>query len=172
MKIEVGKYYRTEDGRKVGPMVMWSIDALHPFEVVDHPDGDLEEAIWTSNGEEFQPRSGLDIVEEWKEEVYFKEVDVYNIDKAWGELTDLEKGALLLHHHNGGIVEHDAYPGDDTFVTHQPVWDSSHVYRAKKEEPAVETVSMESAYEKGGEEGFTHPQCYPQDYPPSGIWGT
>ena len=32
LKIEAGKFYKTRDGRKVGPMVRWSYSAEHPWE--------------------------------------------------------------------------------------------------------------------------------------------
>ena len=63
MKIEVGKYYKTRDGQKVGPMRktgsqyanMWFTD-----DEVNH---------WTKNGTEYNTMpSGRDLISEWIDE--------------------------------------------------------------------------------------------------------
>lgn len=46
MEIEVGKYYRTRDGRKVGPMR----DCMGDFDIPSHDDGDLNEQVWKKDG--------------------------------------------------------------------------------------------------------------------------
>ena len=71
-------------------------------------------------------------------------VDIYNIDKPWGELSPEEKGALLLHHHEGGEIE--MYVKRDGWVSEAwPSWLPKYVYRAyKKPEPMVETKEFTS----------------------------
>lgn len=80
--------------------------------------------------------------EEEKEEDKSVLVDVYNIDKPWGELSPEEKGALLLHHHEGGAIE--CFQWDHEFWQHfrYPSFDGTSIYRAKKLEPVVETVVL------------------------------
>jgi hypothetical protein len=51
LTIEAGKYYRTRDGRKVGPMVEWCKRASRPFEVTNETLGtDLSRALWRRDG--------------------------------------------------------------------------------------------------------------------------
>jgi hypothetical protein len=93
MKIEAGKYYRTRDGRKVGPM---SNDMCPEFVF----DGELEDEFlrWFSDG--LYRVSGahhLDLIAEWTDEP--------EAPKPWGELSDAEKGALLLAEHEGEAIE-------------------------------------------------------------------
>lgn len=56
--IEAGKFYRTRDGRKVGPMRIWDADVEHPF------DDNGSDDVWRRDGTSiYQP----DIVAEWTE---------------------------------------------------------------------------------------------------------
>lgn len=50
MKIEVGKYYETRGGRKVGPMGLWNgyFDA-------DMDQADLFESLWAHDGVNYPP---------------------------------------------------------------------------------------------------------------------
>jgi hypothetical protein len=69
MKIEVGKYYRTRDGRKVGPMEKWSNSAPHCWRQVGrsifyNEGGD----IWDDNGgSEYFGEHGH-LIAEWTDE--------------------------------------------------------------------------------------------------------
>jgi len=69
-------------------------------------------------------------------------VDIYNIDKPWGELSPEEKGALLLHHHEGGEFQvYDTECGWYRII--HPTWGPSVAYRAyKKPEPVVGTAVL------------------------------
>lgn len=63
--------------------------------------------------------------------------------KPWGELTDAEKGALLLAHQEGKQIEVLAFwrePGRWE-TTGKPVWGGCYKYRVKPE-PVVETVTL------------------------------
>lgn len=57
MHIEAGKYYRTADGKKVGPMKMWSEKAEHKWE-----DGHPEGSLWRNDGSSDYT---YNIVSEW-----------------------------------------------------------------------------------------------------------
>jgi len=61
MKIEVGKYYRTRDGQKVGPM----FPAGQDYDEGVITDGDL---TWFGNGEFGIPNSRHDLIAEWIDE--------------------------------------------------------------------------------------------------------
>lgn len=113
MKIENGKYYRTADGRKVGPMlggpaVYWI----------------LYTGRWCSEGTSLHD-CDPDLVAEWHDE-----------PTVWGDMTPEQKGALLLAHHEGRGVQtlfRDGW-GDCP----RPLWGSLAFYRIKPD-PVVET---------------------------------
>ncbi len=62
LTIEAGKFYRTRDGRKVGPMRRWSDEAVHRWEA---DDDDLP-YIWADDGTEVDSdiNDGADLVAE------------------------------------------------------------------------------------------------------------
>ena len=74
----------------------------------------------------------------------------------WGEMTDAEKGALLLAHHEGKVIEEMAikktYQLDVSGVwlnwTGPVKWDDHSAYRIKPE-PKRETVTMYGSSRKG-----------------------
>jgi hypothetical protein len=73
--------------------------------------------------------------------------------KTWGEMTDAEKGALLLAHHEGKVIEWNHRPGDTDFSRstargYTPVWAENHAYRVRPE-PKRETVTMTGALQNG-----------------------
>jgi hypothetical protein len=89
MKIEVGKFYRTRDGRKVGPVVMWSeSNVWHPFEVTYEPDDyDLRDGLWSTEGE-CDEGSQADLIAECQdEEVNPLEVKSKTPTDAWHTKT-------------------------------------------------------------------------------------
>lgn len=103
MKIEVGKYYKTRDGRKVGPMEvsMWS-ELLKAriggpsflFNISDGTHGDRDSCFECIDN---QPE--LDLIEEWRDEPKFKvrkvvsrcnigKVEVTKTGSIWMQHTD------------------------------------------------------------------------------------
>ena len=66
MKIEAGKYYKTRDGRKVGPMKSWSLGVWH-FNSQDSPQS---EGLWLDDGTAKYPgaEDSPDLISEWKDE--------------------------------------------------------------------------------------------------------
>ena len=62
LKLEVGKFYRTRDGRKVGPMLIWNDCVDYPWS--DHMEDGTD--VWSPNGLSCPPvDSPTDIVAEW-----------------------------------------------------------------------------------------------------------
>lgn len=126
MKIEEGKFYRTRDGRKVGPMVG------EGFKWVDGFGGDMDPE-W-SNEPVFKSRR--DMVER---------VGVAK-PKTWGEMTDEEKGALLLAEHEGKDIQALALDHDGSSWVRKHLksqWFDHVAYRVKPERE-VETVTLYS----------------------------
>lgn len=131
MKIEVGKYYKTRDGRKAGPIEHW---AKHPtFNICGYVD--KARLIWAEDGKYGYYGSVLDLVEEWKEE-----------PKLWKDMTDEEKGALLLADHQGKYIEY--YTGDRNWASSVfPKWADHVAYRVKPE-PVVKQACHAIVYNK------------------------
>lgn len=62
--------------------------------------------------------------------------------KTWGEMSDEEKGALLLAHHEGKVIERFVDGNMGGWVSSdKPLWYPDCTYRIKPE-PKVETVTM------------------------------
>lgn len=122
MKIEVGKYYKARDGRKVGPMDYWDYDP----EFMVSKSGDFVGFRWYCEGGKIYPNLGchLDLIAEWEEWT------VYNNDLPFGDLTDEQKGALLLAAHEGGEVELYSDSKGEWFVS-TPLWIDICPYRIK-----------------------------------------
>jgi hypothetical protein len=59
--------------------------------------------------------------------------------KLWKDMTDEEKGALLLAHHDGKEIEFWAYC---EWIGINPFWLDDFAYRVKPEEPKRETVTF------------------------------
>jgi hypothetical protein len=63
------------------------------------------------------------------------DMDVYrcvdDTPKTWGEMTDAEKGALLLAHHEGKLIEF--FYKQDWFANSTSWWDSNTAYRVRPE---------------------------------------
>lgn len=80
----------------------------------------------------------------------------YDVPKLWRDMTDEEKGALLLSAHEGKVIQ--AWSDKLGWVDWtRPAWAGSCAYRVRPE-PKRETVTMEWAYEKGGKDGYAHPK--------------
>lgn len=127
MKIEQGKFYRTRDGRKVG--------LLYPTCFCDFPWEDRKGNWWSMSGHHNLdvPDSNnpdLDIVEEWVE-----------TPKTWSEMSDAEKGALLLAEHEGKDIECFQKTLNDWVALLYPIFNPEIAYRVKPE-PKRETVQL------------------------------
>lgn len=95
MKLEEGKYYKTRDGRKVGPMESWSsYQDKHPFE----SDG----LLWMADGTGYEGNHpGQDIVSLWKDEatepkLSGETIDLIAIDSLKWHMADGDMEPLQL----------------------------------------------------------------------------
>jgi hypothetical protein len=116
MKIEEGKYYKTRDGRKVGPMVRSN--------GITYVWRDSEPYYYTEIGALFAFKtSDRDIIEEWRDTI-----DVYTIPTMpFGLLTPEQQKAL--RDLPSGEVEW--YSHDDWVVRQNPAFGKTDTYRAK-----------------------------------------
>lgn len=127
MKIEEGKLYRTRNDSIVGP--------LHHTCFDDFPWEDCKGNWWTKSGHHNLDIPGsnnpdLDIVEEWVE-----------TPKTWSEMSDAEKGALLLAEHEGKDIECFQKTLNDWVALLYPIFNPEIAYRVKPE-PKRETVQL------------------------------
>jgi len=124
IKLEEGKYYRTADGRRVGPA------RITEARVVD------KWALWANDGKTYEvvgvtPERAFDteLVAEWTDE-----------PKLWRDMTPEEKGELLLAHHEGKVI--DAYSTRyKVWVEVKPNWYNQTAYRIRPE-PERKTVKF------------------------------
>lgn len=65
LKIEAGKYYRTRDGRKVGPIRRY-VHGDDLFDVVEG--GEFGGSLWRGNGSVVQEKNINDLIAEWVDE--------------------------------------------------------------------------------------------------------
>lgn len=97
MKIEAGKYYKTRDGSRVGPMRSFtSFEDRHPWQCGGY--------LWTSDGINYEgdcPK--LDLIEEWVEP-YSDKV------KLSGETIDMIARDSLKWHMQAGDQDGDMEP--------------------------------------------------------------
>jgi hypothetical protein len=119
MQIQEGKFYKTRDGQKVGPMVKsgigYSLVSCDSFEYYE-------------NGQIFQAYDMAgDLVEEWTDK-----------PTIWADMTPEEKGALLLARFEGKPIEMFA---DGPWQVCTPAWYGHRAYRIKPESKR-ETVKL------------------------------
>ena len=133
MKIEEGKYYRARNGEKIGPMDPdgdGNFRAIHPVKNCI--------AFWHRDGMRMYHDPYFDLVAE-REDIPAK-------PKTWGEMTDEEKGALLLADHEGKPIQALALDHDGSSWVRKHLksqWFDHVAYRVKPE-PEVETVTLYS----------------------------
>ena len=132
MKLKEGKYYRTADGKKVGPVriketwlptkwALWS-DGKNAYEVV----GLLaEDALST------------EIISEWVDHYHVFDRSDFR-PKIWRDMTSEEKGALLLAEHEGKVIEFWFF---GEWFEIEPTWIDEYAYRVRPE-PKRKTVKF------------------------------
>jgi len=140
MKISVqeGKRYVLANGEFVGPMFEYKVSG-HYYSL-----GDVKKRLWRPDGKRYYNcfPSG-NIVEELEEPPITKE-DSMSEPKQWQHMSPEEKGALLLAHHEGKVIE-VLSKGIWTKLLN-PRWTAETYYRVKPE-PVVKTVTL---YGEGG----------------------
>lgn len=62
--------------------------------------------------------------------------------RTWAELTAEEKGALLLAHHEGGIIEYYRHGEWETAAGNDPGWFGGDAYRIRPAEPVRDVVTL------------------------------
>jgi hypothetical protein len=129
MKIEVGKYYRTRDGRKVGPMdgrcFKWVVGSGSGVDPEWNNDGTCREGFTTYDDE---------LIAEWTD-----------TPKTWGEMTDAERKEISFYAMSGKCVQLLAeWPGQSAWLE----WDGKtplcelHQKIRIKPQPQRETVTL------------------------------
>lgn len=126
MKLEAGKYYKTRDGRKVGP-AEYEGGAPSPWNVPS----EYGSLYFSCDGRICTYHRDGDIIAEWTDD---------ETPKLWRDMTPEEKGALLLAHHEGKVIE-NTLNGGKSWSRGNPYWADGYAYRIKPE-PKVETVVM------------------------------
>lgn len=76
--------------------------------------------------------------------------------KIWGEMTDEEKGALLLAHHEGKAIESSA---SGAWTLCEPKWKPDAAYRVRPPEPKRTTQTFIGS----ARHGFSHLWERPED---------
>lgn len=124
---ETGKFYKTRDGQKAGPISF-------PYDPVAEGVVNGKPVLWYSNGSYYgSGEHPLDLVAEWTDE-----------PKTWGELTDAEKGALLLARYRGETIQFysKSYSCDYSWAAaYSPTFKLNVKYRVKPK-PEVKTVPV------------------------------
>jgi len=130
VKIEEGKYYKTRDGRKVGPMV--------PIYGLTYAWRDHDAFYYTAIGALYQHgQSDRDLIEEWRDPI-----DVYTIPTMPFGLLTPEQQQALRDLPSGCI---DWYCDGKWVTTRNSVWALDLTYRAKPK-PKRETVTNREMY--------------------------
>jgi hypothetical protein len=125
MKIEAGKYYKTRDGRKVGPMVHWKPDGQWPWS--DHKTSGSD--IWKDDGGACDKANTL--VAEWTDAP-----DLSNpLGQVFGLMPPETQEAMKAH---GGPWELFVAEWKDC---PRPAWLEGQAYRVKPA-PIRETVTL------------------------------
>jgi len=204
MKIQEGKYYRTANGKKMGPAKINKSDTTYPWNV---PFEGGYSAGYEDDGKICIDDRGFDLVAEWVDDQYKplidfapfkagerfrdKDGDVLEIldcckcydwvevdgvssstcspgisvsdgdvvtpldrdddtPKLWRDMTDAEKGALLLAHHEGKVIE--------TFDTDRhewrevrPEWIYYESYRVRPVKPSSLPLEAGKTYQTTSE---------------------
>jgi len=125
MKIQQGKYYRTAEGRKVGPAEQRNEENSYPW----HIPLDGSPLYYREDGTLCTDNEDWRIVGEWGD-----------TPTLWRDMTPEQKGALLLAEHEGKVVQ--SYGGESWFDVAWPAWDDDTAYRIRPE-PKREVVEID-----------------------------
>jgi hypothetical protein len=136
VKLEEGKYYRTRDGRKVGPLVMHPNYSLcgaegWGYSVDSYWYTDKEYAGRTQKSQENEE----DLVAEWVEETT---MDIYSLEKPLGMYPYEIRDALYAHTESGGKVQ--SWGGWGWALCEEPAFNPNLTYRAVKKPEVIEVT--------------------------------
>lgn len=70
------------------------------------------------------------------------------MSKMWKDMTPEEKGALLLAHHEGKVIEQRVSSPPTWKVIPKPFWRDNSIYRVKPE-PKVKTITIYTGWPEG-----------------------
>lgn len=126
--IEVGKYYRTHYGQKVGPMVPneYNVSQWGDWKSPHEPWMDFN-PIWRDDGSYWRHASDRDLVSEWTEPT-----DLTTITMPFGLLDAETQEALKAH---GGPYEVFAVYGWRPTLGDPQYWSDRYAYRVKPAPP-------------------------------------
>ena len=126
MKIEAGKYYRTRDGQKVGPMALPKPDDIYRWNVLGLKWGRFRDDGEDGNATGGTFQAGSDLISEWSEPM-----DLTAITTPFGLLDRETQEAMKAH---GGPWEFLNTSGDWDELE-SPVWGNNSTYRVKPAPP-------------------------------------
>jgi hypothetical protein len=92
MKIEAGKYYKTRDGFKVGPMVPDLVDGKGWREKGDG------RRFWIEDGTRWRYDPCKDIIEEWQDDEPKPSTDLAALAKQHGIKITVQVGEMLIEY--------------------------------------------------------------------------
>lgn len=157
MQIEAGKFYRTRDGQKIGPMCHPEPDSRYGWNIPG-----LRRGRWDIDGEDGEATgwgksSGGDLIAEW-----IDTPDLTAIKTPFGLLDDATREALKAH---GGPWEYFG-PGGDwrDWTNNTNPWFSELAYRVKPQPPKPREWWIEF---DGRYKGF----AYPHEHQPEKMDG-
>ncbi len=125
MRVEAGKFYKTRDGRKEGPI------EYNP-KIINHGKFFCGSRYWTLCGHVYGARvpCGGDLIAEWTDE-----------PRPWGELTDAEEVGRIVIAHRKDRYNVQVLSEDGEWLK-GPVSLHSHLCYRLAPEPVVETVTL------------------------------
>jgi hypothetical protein len=128
LKIEEGKFYRTRDGQKVGPMNPSISGGSWPWECLG--------SVYSDSGVRWYgaSRPETDLVAEW--------VDLTAITTPYGLLPEEVRRALREHKGDYEYYSHVAQGCWLVVADNDPCWSPTTVYRAKPPKPVVKDVPL------------------------------
>ena len=134
ISVQEGKRYVLANGEFVGPMLEFKGSGYYSSL------GDVRGRLWRPDGKRYYDCNFYEnIVKELEEPPITKE-DSMSEPKQWQHMSPEEKGALLLAHHEGKVIELRAYGGGWQLVT-SPSWADITCYRIKPE-PIIGEVML------------------------------
>ena len=130
LKIEAGKYYRTRDGRKVGPMERDEVDGK------DWREKDNGAHLWYDDGSSWSDDCERDLIAEWQDQpartvtTNGRHYDLTKLETPFGLLPKPVQEALRAWPHGWEYYGTVMNPHGWANVGN-PIWNNVTTYRAK-----------------------------------------